>query len=169
MSQKWSIYEKQVKNKFHSKAHVGDMTIDVLQELKVSVMAPYRQVGIISSHTLFYSGEQFGQKIHASDLVLVDHDDVYAGMVSLRDVHFDTSDPLICNLITLEDIMTPNVMTITPNHNLHEALEILMQSEFDKVPVLKSHTDDEQHLLGYLSYNDILTKYHDVVNPHLVS
>lgn len=167
MSQKWSIYEKQVKNKFHSKAHVGDMTIDVLQELKVSVMSPYRQVGVISSHTLFNRGEQFGQKIHASDLVLVDHDDVYAGMVSLRDIHFDSSNPLICNLITLEDIMTPNVRTVTPQYNLHEALEVLMQSEFDKVPVLKSHTDDEPHLLGYLSYNDILSKYHDEVNPNV--
>ena len=169
MMSKSSIYEKQVKNKFFSKAHVGDMTIDVLQELKVSVMSPYRQVGIISSHTLFSSGEQFGQKIHASDLVLVDHDDIYAGMVSLRDVHFDSRNPLICSLITLEDIMTPNVHTITPEHNLHEALEILMTSEFDKVPVLRSLDDDEPHLLGYVSYNEILKKYHDIVNPHRVA
>jgi chloride channel protein, CIC family len=169
LSQKWSIYENQVKNKFFSKAHVGDMTINVLQELKVSVLSPYRQVGIISSHTLFYSGEKFGQKIHASDLVLVDHDDIYAGMVSLRDVHFDTSDLFICNLITLEDIMTPNIRTVTPEHNLHEALEILMRSEFDKVPVLRSQSDPEPHLLGYISYNDILSKYHEIVNPHRVA
>lgn len=169
MSQKWSIYEKQVHNKFFSKAHLGDMTIDVLQELKVSVMSPYRQVGIISSHTLFHNGEQFGQKIHASDLVLVDHDDIYAGMVSLRDVHFDSSNPLICNLITLEDIMTPNVRTVTPDHNLHEALEILMTSEFDKIPVLRSLDEDEPHLLGYISYNEILEKYHEIVNPHRVA
>ena len=169
MSQKWSIYECQVHNKFFSKAHVGDMTIDVLQELKVEILNPYRQVGIISSHTLFPSGEQFGQKIHASDLVLVDHDDIYVGMVSLRDVHFDSSNPLICNLITLEDIMTPNVRTVTPDHNLHEALEVLMSSEFDKVPVLRSHHEDEPHLMGYLSYNDILERYHEVVNPHRVA
>jgi CBS domain-containing protein len=132
-------------------------------------MSPYRQVGIISSHTLFSSGEQFGQKIHASDLVLVDHDDIYAGMVSLRDVHFDNQNPLICSLITLEDIMTPNVRTLTPNHNLHEALEVLMTSEFDKVPILRSLDEDEPHLLGYVSYNEILEKYHEIVNPHRVA
>lgn len=168
LSQKWSIYENQVKNKFFSKAHVGDMTIDVLQDLPVSSLSPYRQVGITSSHTLFHTGEVFGQKIHASDLVLVDHDDVYAGMVSLRDVHFDSTDPLIANLITLEDIMTPNVKTLTPEHNLHEALELLMRSEFDKVPVLRSHQEDEPHLLGYVSYNDVLAKYHEIVNPNRV-
>ncbi|MBF0196172.1 MAG: chloride channel protein [Planctomycetes bacterium] len=168
MSQKWSIYENQVHNKFFSKAHLGDMTIDVLQDLKVSVMGPYRQVGITSSHTLFHAGEAFGQKIHASDLVLVDHDDIFAGMVSLRDVHFDSSDPLIANLVTLEDIMTPTVDALTPDHNLHEALEILMSSEFDKVPIVASLEDEERHLLGYVLYNDILKKYHEVVNPDKV-
>ena len=168
MSQRWSIYEKQVKNKFFSKAHVGDMTIDVLQGLKVSVLEPYRQVGIISSHTLFTSGEKFGQKIHASDLVLVDHDDIYCGMVSLRDVQFDMSNPLICNLITLEDIMTTNVRPVTPDDNLHEALVIISSSEFDKVPVLRSSNEEEPHLLGYISYNDILEKYHEIVNPHRI-
>jgi chloride channel protein, CIC family len=168
MSQRWSIYEKQVQNKFFSKAHVGDMTIDVLQGLKISVLEPYRQVGVISSHTLFTSGERFGQKIHASDLVLVDHDDIYCGMVSLRDVQFDMSNPLICNLITLEDIMTTNVTPVTPDLNLHEALVIISSSEFDKVPVLRSLTEDEPHLLGYLSYNDILEKYHEIVNPHRI-
>ena len=168
LSQKWSIYEKQVRNKFFSKAHVGDMTIDVLQDLDVSTLAPYRQVGVTSSHTLFHTGEEFGQKIHASDLVLVDHDDIYAGMVSLRDVHFDSTDPLIANLITLEDIMTPNIKTLTPEHNLHEALELLLRSEFDKVPVLRSHHEDVPHLLGYVSYSDVLEKYHEIVNPNRV-
>jgi len=168
LSQKWSIYENQVKNKFFSKAHVGDMTIDVLQDLPVHSLAPYRQVGITSSHTLFHNGELFGQKIHASDLVLVDHDDIYVGMVSLRDVHFDSSNPLISNLITFEDIMTPNVKTLTPEHNLHEALELLMSSEFDKVPVIRSHQEDTPHLLGYVSHNDVLKKYHETVNPHKV-
>jgi CIC family chloride channel protein len=164
-SQKWSIYENQVKNKFFSKAHVGDMTIDVLQDIKVSSLGSYRQVGVISSHTLFNTGEAFGQRIHASDLVLIDHDDVFAGMVSLRDVHFDSSDTFICNLITLEDIMTPNIPCLYPDNNLHEALEILMGSEFDKVPVIKRDNDTEGHLLGYLLYSDILEKYHDFVKP----
>jgi chloride channel protein, CIC family len=164
-SQQWSIYENQVKNKFHSKAHVGDMTIDVLQEIKVESLGSYRQVGVISSHTLFTAGEAFGQKIHASDLVLIDHDDVFAGMVSLRDVHFDSTDEFIASLITLEDIMTPNVPFLYPDNNLHEALEILMSSEFDKVPVIRRDNDTEGHLLGYLLYSDILEKYHDIVKP----
>lgn len=169
LSQKWSIYENQVKNKFFSKAHVGDMTIDVLEQLKVKSLEPYRQVSITSSHTLFHSGEAFGKKIHASDLVLVDHDDIFAGMVSLRDVHFDSQDPLISNLITLEDIMTPNVPVLSPDHNLHEALEMIMRSEFDKIPILDDKTEDgEPHLLGYVLYSDVLKKYHEEVNPNRV-
>lgn len=164
-SQKWSIYENQVKNKFFSKAHVGDMTVDVLQNIKVSSLGSYRQVGVTSSHMLFHAGEAFGQKIHASDLVLVDHDDVFAGMVSLRDVHFDSTDLFVANLVTLEDIMTPNVPYLNPDNNLHEALEILMSSEFDKVPVLRKDEDGDGHVLGYLLYSDILEKYHEIVQP----
>lgn len=167
LSRKWSIYENQVKNKFFSKAHVGDMTIDILESLKVENLSPYRQVSIISSHTMYHAGEQFGQKIHASDLVLVDHDNIFAGMVSLRDVHFDNQDPLISNLITLEDIMTPNTPALTPDNNLHEALEFIMRSEFDKVPILESlEAKGEKVLLGYVLYSDILKKYHEEVNPN---
>ena len=169
MSQKWSIYANQVKNKFFSPAHVGDMTVDILQDIQISSLAPYHQVGIVSAHTIFKKGENLCKKIHASDLVLIDHDDIYCGMVSMRDVNFDTNDPLICSLITLEDIMTPNVRTVTPEHNLHEALEIIMRSEFDKVPVLKSQSDKDPHLLGYISHNDILLKYHDIVNTNRIS
>jgi chloride channel protein, CIC family len=164
-SRKWSIYENQVKNKFFSKAHVGDMTIDVLQEIKIEELGSFRQVSVITSHTMFHAGEAFGQRIHASDLVLIDHDDIFAGMVSLRDVHFDSTDDFICNLITLEDIMTPNVPCLYPDNNLHEALEILMGSEFDKVPVIRRDDDTEGHLLGYILYSDVLEKYHDFVKP----
>lgn len=163
ISKKWSIYENQVKNKFFSKAHVKDMTIDVLQNIKVKSLGTYRQVGIISSHTMYPNAINFAQKIHASDLVLVDHDDVFAGIVSLRDVHFDNSDPFICSLVTLEDIMTKDIPCLTPDHNLHEALEVIMQSEFDKVPILSDLNAEEGRLLGYVLYSDILGKYHEIV------
>jgi hypothetical protein len=35
LSRRWSIYEKQVRNKFASPAHTGDLTINVLQTMQV--------------------------------------------------------------------------------------------------------------------------------------
>lgn len=161
LSKKWSIYENQVENRFHSKAHVNDMTIDVLQEIKVKDLEPYRKECITTPHLLFHAAERFGQKVHASDLVLVEKDNSLAGLVSLRDVHFDSENPLIANLITLEDIMTTRVPKLYPDTNLHKALELVMRSDFDKVPILAGPGD--HNVLGYLLYSDILEKYHSTI------
>ncbi len=162
LSRNWSIYEKQVPNKFFSKAHVSDMTIDVLQEIYVKEMAPFHRQCITTPWTLLHSAEVFAHRIHSSDLVLANDKQKFEGMVSLMDVHFDSEDPLISNLVTLEDIMTTKVELLEAEQNLHEALELLLRSDFDKIPVVNSRT--EKILLGYLSYNDILAKYHSTVN-----
>lgn len=161
LADRWSIYENQVRNKFYSKAHVSDMTIDVLQDILVADLAPYHTICICPPHTLYHSAEALSQKFHASDFVLSGADGKLEGMVSLRDTHFDVEDPFIASLVTLEDIKSTKVPFLIPENNLHEALEVLLTSEFDKIPILSSR-DKNANLLGYLLYQDILEKYHQI-------
>ena len=54
LSQHWSLYEKQVLNKFHSPAHRSDRVINILQELSVKdVHHPDASVTILPEDMTF--------------------------------------------------------------------------------------------------------------------
>ena len=84
---------------------------------------------------------------HIGGIPVVDDDMKLAGIVTNRDLRFETNlDKLIDNVMTSENLVTTTTAT-----NLTEAAEILQQNKIEKLPVV----DTDGRLVGLITYKDI--------------
>ncbi len=85
---------------------------------------------------------------HIGGIPVVDQNKFLLGIVTNRDLRFQL------DLDTkIKDVMTPMpLVTTKPNTDLSEAAEILKNKKIEKLPVV----DKEGHLLGLLTYRDIV-------------
>lgn len=60
-------------------------------------------------------------------------------------------------MFTAEEIMTQDVVTVTENTPIREAMEIMLQEAVSGVPVV----DNDMNLMGVLSEKDVLTLLYD--------
>ena len=69
-------------------------------------------------------------------------------------------DEALRHLILIEDMLVEEVEPIYTSDDLHQALQKLLASGFDKLPVVqRSHGEEESGLQGYLEYSDLLRLY----------
>jgi hypothetical protein len=69
-------------------------------------------------------------------------------------------DEALRNLILIEDMLVEEVEPVYTSDDLHQALQKLLDSGFDKLPVVqRAHGKQESGLLGYLMYSDLLRLY----------
>jgi CBS domain-containing protein len=82
-------------------------------------------------------------------------------MVRVDDLELPEDDPYLRNLILVTDLYIEEVEPIDAEDNLHLAMEKLLDSGFDKLPVVRR--DEQPVFMGYLMYQDILQAYDDEV------
>jgi hypothetical protein len=81
------------------------------------------------------------------------------GLLSLRDLsQVDADLKESKELLVAEDLVSRSLFYLTESQTLYEALKYLMDSDFDKVPIVRM-TQGQPHLLGYLRHQDILEYY----------
>ena len=66
-------------------------------------------------------------------------------------------------MFTVEDIMTTNLITVTPETSVGEAMKTLTENEITGMPVV----DDDMNLVGVISEKDMLELLHDIENNDL--
>ncbi|MEZ4272809.1 MAG: chloride channel protein [Myxococcota bacterium] len=154
LNRRWSIYEKQVSNRFASPAHLWDMRPDILQSIKVGDgTLTYSQRAVVQNNMLLFSLEAHAQQIHATDFIVVDANNHYVGAVSLRHTVLSEPDPFLRNVVLLEDVAT-KAETVKPSDNLRDAMAALLRADMDKIAVEEGGT-----VLGHISNRDILRAY----------
>jgi CIC family chloride channel protein len=67
----------------------------------------------------------------------------------------------LMDLVIARDLATMNVVTVTMDSNLYEALELISQKDFSILPVVSSK--DASQLMGVLSRRDIIGAYDKAV------
>jgi CIC family chloride channel protein len=157
---KVSIYEDQVQNKFHSPAHLKDFTVDVLKNLRVGEVyerLENTQAAIVTNETAFFSLNALSRKLGHLHFVVTDTDGQLRGMIRLDDLDLPDDD-VLRRLILVEDMLVESVEAVRTDDDLHTALEKLLSSGFDKLPVLDGFDEDER-MLGCLEYSDVLRLY----------
>jgi len=164
----YSIYENQVESKFHSPAHLKDFTIDVLERLEVSEIFPQLRntsAAVVSNKTPYFSLNSLSRKQGHLHFVVVDDDRRLRGMIRIDDLDLP-EDEMLRYLILVEDMVIENVEPIRDTDDLHEALLKLLDSGFDKLPVIREDKEGEEsasEFLGYMMYQDLLRVYHEEV------
>ena len=161
----FSVYENQVQNKFHSPAHVKDLTVNVLQNLRVREVFPMLQnttEAVVSNELAYFSLNALSKKLGHLHFVVVNADNQLRGMISLDDLDVP-EDEFLRNLILIEDMVVDNVSPLDPEDNLHEALQRLLDSGYDKLPVVETAADGEESFRGYIMYLDLMRVYNEEV------
>lgn len=155
-----SIYEEQVQNKFHSPAHLKDFTVDVLRNIRVGEVFDRLEntsAAIVSNEVAYFSLNALSRRLGHLHFVVTDGNGRLRGMIRLDELDLP-EDEALRSLILVDDMQVEQVEPIRDDEDLHTALEKLLSSGFDKLPVVAG-IDAAQRFLGYLEYSDLLRLY----------
>ncbi len=156
-TRRYSIYEKQVKNKFSSPAHAGEFTINVLEEMRVKdVYKPKEGIFTIPASARFAEVQRCLANEEIEVWPVVREDGTIVGVLSL-----DTTKPILFEdgmdqILNAADLAIP-AAHVHPTDSLYQAL-----IEFLKYPIseiLVVDNDDENEILGALAHRDLIRAY----------
>ena len=156
LSQRWSLYEKQVLNKFHSPAHRSERVINILQDLSVGdVWRKDASVVILPEDMPFGQLRRLISSTRESCFPVVDDDFHLTGILALREIREIMFEDSVLDLLILRDLVSPPV-SVAPDESLSDALIKFLESGYGRIPV----EDKEAGIIGMLGLQDLLARYH---------
>jgi len=161
LSKNWSIYEKQVKNKFYSPAHVADMTVNVLQEIKVGqIFKPEAVVTALSDSMKFKDLKKVISRTRESYFPVIDGHGTLTGILNLHDIRFVLFEDSLSDLVVVGELASRPVY-VTPDDDLFQTLSKFVDSGYGQIPVLDNQNG--QVILGLLAHEDVIAAYREEV------
>jgi len=162
-TRRFSIYQNQVANKFRSPAHLKDFTVDVLQNLRVADILPglrHAADPVVTNDTPYYSLDAVSRRLGLLHFIVVDGERRVLGMIRLDELELP-ADEALRSLVLIEDTAVTPVEAVEAGDDLHRALEKVLSSGFDKLPVVE---EAGGALVGHLTHQDILRLYDEEVD-----
>ncbi len=160
LSQKWSIYEKQVKRKIDSPAHSGEIMVDIMRAMTVNDLNHLiKDVARVPQHMTFLEFKSFFSGTKQHYFPVMDKNDKMAGIFSSTDIRGVLFTPEIEALVVMQDLCTTDIIYTTPAEDLNTVHEKLTMKNIDSLPVVME--DDHSSLIGMLnrkSLNDFYNK-----------
>jgi CIC family chloride channel protein len=155
-SRRWSIYEKQVLNRFASPAHRGTYVVDVLEHVPVlDVLRSPKRVASVLPTTTLKDLSGLIARTRQSIFPVIEDNRRYVGTISLDLLSHVSPDLITAGLIIAVDLAERGVC-IRPQDNLNVALECLQRSGLDELPVV----DGEGSFMGLVTRRDVLAAYY---------
>ncbi len=159
LSQKWSLYEKQLLNKFHSPAHRSDTIINILQTMKVrSVLRKDIPVAFLPEDMTFAALKRFLTKSRESFFPVVDDSYHLRGILCLSDIREIMFEDSLSDLLVVGELASAPV-SVKADDNLYDALILFLQTGYGQVPV----EDKESGVIGILRLEDLMESYHQQI------
>lgn len=156
----FSLYENQVDNKFDSPAHTGDMTINVLEGLKVRDYYRPGRVTVLEP----------GTTLKALTDIIANSTDFYypvrgedgriAGILDMRTVRQVLYERNLYDLIVVGDLAGLPA-TLHPDDDLYSALLACVKTDYGQIPVVDRQ--DETRVLGLLNREDVFKAYNETI------
>jgi len=130
--------------------------VNVLKSIRVAdVMNPDVET-VLESMPLGALAQKFAKSKYNS-FPVVDDQGRLAGILSLLDYHEVAFDENLRDLVVAKELATPDVVTVTTNDNLYDALQKITSKDFSILPVVSPH--DAARLEGVLTRRDIIGAY----------
>lgn len=156
LSHRWSLYEKQVHNKFQSPAHRNDAVINILQTMTVRDV--YREDAPVTSlpeDMTFATLKRMLTRSEESFFPVVDDHFHLRGILSLPNLHAILFEDHLSDLLVVGELATPPV-SVGLDESLYDALVKFLQSGYGRVPIV----DEEAGLKGLLRLSELMAAYH---------
>lgn len=97
-------------------------------------------------------------------VAVVDEEDLLLGIVTFSDLQPWLLDPSLDQVVVAAEIANRNVLTISEDGSLLEAIRMLDREVFEQMPVVAK--DNPRKVLGLLSRNIVFSTYHKLVVQH---
>jgi len=158
VSQKWTIYIKQVKNQVNSPAHAGHFFVDILQTLRVKdLMHLVKDVKQIPERMSFSEFRIFFSETKQHYFPVVNQYNRLIGIFSSTDIRGVLFSQGIEQLVVMKDIATTDIIVTTPSDDLNSVLKKFTIKNIDSLPVVSE--DDHAVLIGMLNRREVITFY----------
>ncbi len=158
VAQKWTIYEKQVQNRRHSKAHYYEYARDLLEEIKVSDIM-HSQYNWVRPYTSLKKIFELFSNIKDDDLLVIDELNRLAGIVSIKTVRHLLPERSLHNIVVAEDLSTDKILTTTLDEDVHSLLHRIGFKDINVIPVVDKA--DPTRVLGIVKRRDIIRAYNE--------
>ncbi len=134
--------------------------VNVLRAIPVTAAMNERVETIPQNLTLGKIGAIIGKSKYNS-FPVVDEQDRLTGILSFLDYHDVINDENLQDLVVAKELATPEVVTVSIDDNLYNALRKITSKDFSILPVVDPQ--DPKHLLGILTRRDVLRAYEKAV------
>lgn len=159
LGHRWTLYEKQVPTRIQSPAHRGDFIIDILEGIPVrDVYQKDHRPRLVNQRTSLDDIVHMLAETNQRYFPVVDDDERLLGIFSADDVRTYMYDDTIWRIANARDVMTTNVVTVTPENDLNTALNYLTMLNVDELPVVDAH--DRSRIIGLLGRKETIAAYH---------
>lgn len=158
VSQRWTIFHRQVKNRLDSPAHAGDFFVDILQTIKVKdLMNQVREVTLIPQDMKFSEFKSYFSESDQHYFPVMDQHKKLHNIFSINDVRGVLFSPDIEPLVVMKDIGTSEIIVTTPSEDLNIVLNKFTTKNIDSLPVVRE--DDHTELIGMLNRREVIAFY----------
>lgn len=161
-TRKWTIYEKQAKNKVDSPAHAGDFFVDILQAIRIKdLMHLVKKVEVIPQDMKFGDFRKFFPQTMQHYFPVVDQFNRLVGIFSSTDIRAVLFSIGIGDLVVMNDVATSDIILTTPSEDLNSVLQKFTIKNIDSLPVVS----DEDHgiLIGMLNRREVIAYYNEQI------
>ncbi len=155
-----SIYENQVKDRFHSPAHVGDLTINVLEEMQVAdVYRKSDEVPTVAPETGFQRVRELILVAHETTVPVVTPEGEIVGLLTAEQIRPVMDEHQLDRFVVAGDIAAPPCY-LHPDDDLDRAHDMFRASGCPQIPVVGDTADGSQpRIIGMIDYRDMMVAY----------
>lgn len=163
LSRKFTIYERQVPTRVDSPAHRGEYMIDVLEGLKVS-----NAIDIPNEFTSVKETTPLREIIRlitvsrSSYYPVIDSAGHMTGIFDVHDVRRLLTEEILPNLVIAKDIAIADIITVTPDEDLNNALRKFTLKNLEELPVVDP--ENPQKVIGMVSRRDLINAYNNAMS-----
>jgi CIC family chloride channel protein len=154
-----SIYENQVDDQFQSPAHAGDLTVNVLETMRVAdVFERASDVPCVTPDRGFQAVRDLVLASRDATLPVVTESGRLIGVISAEQIRPVMDETHLDRFVVAGDIAAPPV-SLRPQDDLFRAHELFRASGCPRIPVLDIGQDDRLAIVGMLGYRDMMHAY----------
>lgn len=130
--------------------------VNILKSILVKD-ARTRNIKTIPENMTIRGLNEYITKVKHSNYPLVDKDGLLTGIISFQDFKNVVLEKELEDLIVVKELATKNVITITDDKNLDDALVKIGSRNIEQLPVVDK--DNPRKIIGMLSRRDIISAY----------
>jgi len=158
VSRRFTIYPAQVENRWESPLHRGEFAVDVLEDITAgdAMKAPDR---LPHFHPFTPVSEALEDMVecHNECFPVEDESGNLVGVLLLEDLRaviFGEEIRNVRDMLLVEDVMRFNTVTLSPDDDLHKALEQFVRGEVEELPVV-----EDGRFVGLLTKKGLIQAY----------